>query len=474
MKFFKSTIYMVLAAQAFAKLGATTSKTAEVSETNERKLSIEHVPFSSRIVGGQTAQQPYPFFVQGSGCGASLIGPNLVLSAAHCWSLFEVGSTVYIGGLQFNGGEPRTIAQRVRHPQYNDDTLDNDFMLIRLTSNSSKEPIELNSNTNFPSTAGTDLTVIGFGALSSGGSSPNRLQEVVVDYVTDSTCNAAYSGEITPNLMLCAASPGKDSCQGDSGGPIFANGKLVGVVSWGYGCADPNFPGVYAEVAAVYNWIRNAGCNMGGNASFCGNTSPTPAPPSPTPAPPAPTPSPPSPSPPTGDSCGDGPSIGVDYFVNVKYDEYPEELRVILRDESTNAVLLDTNTMDVPGAEETKRYPVQLVPGGNYRLILSDSFGDGICCQYGEGSVEMYALAGGSKVQLVDPIGDFGDRTVIRFTVPDSIDQRSRECKDSEKIFRDDHDCNWLKTHEKYQADLCQYLDVAMACPLTCNACSYL
>ena len=80
--------------------------------------------------------------------------------------------------------------------------------------------------------------------------------------ITNAQCNSAYGGAITDS-MLCGGFPGvggKDACQGDSGGPYVCNdgGKAVvaGVVSWGYGCAHPNYPGVYARNTLVLDWIK--------------------------------------------------------------------------------------------------------------------------------------------------------------------------------------------------------------------------
>ena len=96
-----------------------------------------------------------------------------------------------------------------------------------------------------------------------GGSATNDLQYVRVPAITNGQCNSAYSGSIT-DTMLCAGYPnvgGKDACQGDSGGPLVCNlnGKAIiaGVVSWGIGCAKPEFPGVYARVTTVLNWIKS-------------------------------------------------------------------------------------------------------------------------------------------------------------------------------------------------------------------------
>ena len=199
---------------------------------------------------------------------------------------------------------------------YNGNTLNNDWVILKLDSNLSLggdvQAACLPSDSNYLGLSETEeqCWTSGWGTLSSGkvliiqrytqsfpehkpaysgGSSPNDLRYVQVPAITNAQCNQAYNGDITSS-MICAGYPGtggKDACQGDSGGPFVCSqgGKAIiaGVVSWGYGCAAADFPGVYARNTAALSWIQ---ANMGG----CGNT-PSPPPPSPTPSP-SPSPSP--------------------------------------------------------------------------------------------------------------------------------------------------------------------------------------
>jgi len=138
--------------------------------------------------------------------------------------------------------------------------------------------------------AGTECWITGWGTLSSGGSTPRILQEAAVDIKTNEQCNSDYSGGITDD-MICANGNNNggttDACQGDSGGPLVCeNGGfwyVEGATSWGYGCANPLYPGVWARVAYNIDWVvQESGVQ--------------PIVPPPTPAPP-PTPPPPTPAP---------------------------------------------------------------------------------------------------------------------------------------------------------------------------------
>eukprot|EP00804_Cyclotella_cryptica_P010220 CCRYP_016702-RB/>CCRYP_016702-RB protein AED:0.02 eAED:0.02 QI:769/1/1/1/1/1/2/859/152 len=94
---------------------------------------------------------------------------------------------------------------------------------------------------------------------------------VDLDYIPNDVCDASSDGidtyqGLVKDSMICASKSGRDGCQGDSGGPIIVKGSdhtkdvQVGVSSWGYGCASPDFPGVYSRVSNGYRWIRNRVC----------------------------------------------------------------------------------------------------------------------------------------------------------------------------------------------------------------------
>jgi hypothetical protein len=125
--------------------------------------------------------------------------------------------------------------------------------------------VKLNNDASLPA-EGDDVKVMGWGVTNTNtGSLSDVLMEVDVSVVTNEKCDASsdgsdsYEGQITEN-MLCAMDKGEDSCQGDSGGPLVLGDTQVGVVSWGIGCADPKFPGVYARVSKAYDWIACEVC----------------------------------------------------------------------------------------------------------------------------------------------------------------------------------------------------------------------
>ena len=152
--------------------------------------------------------------------------------------------------------ESFTIVEEIPHPNFNSQTVDYDFMMIKISGNSAYSPVELDDGGENLLADGTDLIVVGWGRTSTDGQISNVLLEAEVD--SDSSCGFWSSSWIS-SRMFCAGRPGKDSCRGGSGGPIIHKntGKQVGVVSWGSTvCEDSNFPGIYAKVSDQLPWIQ--------------------------------------------------------------------------------------------------------------------------------------------------------------------------------------------------------------------------
>ncbi|KAK5891911.1 hypothetical protein CesoFtcFv8_012340 [Champsocephalus esox] len=217
-----------------------------------------------KIVGGKECtphSQPHQVSLN-SGyhfCGGSLVNENWVVSAAHCYKsrvevlLGEHNLIVKEGNEQFISS-----SRVIRHPNYNSYYIDNDIMLIKLsmpaTLNRYVKPVAL-PRSCVP--ADTWCTVSGWGNTQSSSADSNKLQCLNIPILSDRDCDNSYPGMIT-DAMFCAGylEGGKDSCQGDSGGPAVCNGELQGVVSWGYGCAERNQPGVYAKVCLFKHWLE--------------------------------------------------------------------------------------------------------------------------------------------------------------------------------------------------------------------------
>ncbi|XP_047491837.1 mucin-17-like [Penaeus chinensis] len=230
--------------------------------------------FNTKIVGGDPtdiAQYPwqiglaqkYDNFVF---CGGSIINDRYILTAAHCVDgNYPENLVVRVGETTRSGPAITIDVERITvHEKYSHESIVSyDIALLRLAwpieFSESVLPVCLpNNNKKF---SNKKAVVTGWGKDNSVGNVQERLHEVTVKVLSTKKCrkNSEYDKKEVHKNIVCAASRDKDACQGDSGGPLVVlesdSYTQIGVVSWGIGCAEPDYPGIYTRVSSYMKWI---------------------------------------------------------------------------------------------------------------------------------------------------------------------------------------------------------------------------
>ncbi|KAH8245118.1 hypothetical protein KR032_004993, partial [Drosophila birchii] len=248
-------------------------------------VTIDRVPF---LVSVRMRLIHEYQFGQGHVCGGAIISQRVVISAAHCYAINKTETRAYhkpelfvvLAGMSIidkwdNYTQEYYVQRIVGHEHYDSVTLANDIALLFLNGYIpwGSRMVRALPLAFDPPPAGTSCLIHGWGKprrvsdyhqsyillksihISFQWDTAVTLQQAPVPILKRELCRFIYK---QPESQMCAGflQGGIDACQGDSGGPLVCNGYLAGIISWGVGCADPGYPGVYTNVSQFVDWIR--------------------------------------------------------------------------------------------------------------------------------------------------------------------------------------------------------------------------
>lgn len=240
--------------------------------------------FSNKIFNGDDSYLlEFPYYTQLDSCGAQLIAPRVVLTAAHCDSqgnrnIVRIGAHEY--GTNDYPVQFRTCKAWVNHPGWDDNNIvgGNDYALCYLNRPAIMAPnvtLVLNEDPEFPE-VGFLAKAIGMGYSTRFFGFPQVLQKTDLSIIATEDCGseAPFMGE----TIVCTEEQGTSTCGGDSGGPLVSivdNGDdtethtLIGLTSFGYGIFCPTTVSGFARISAGMTWIKSIVCDNNIEASFC-------------------------------------------------------------------------------------------------------------------------------------------------------------------------------------------------------------
>ncbi|XP_043544539.1 granzyme K-like [Chiloscyllium plagiosum] len=245
-------------------------------------LSLTPIYHGVEIIGGHKVKphsRPYMVSIQEYNhetkryehhCGGALISPKWILTAAHCkrQGTFQVVLGAHSLSQNEKSQQKFQIKKLHPHPQFNATTVENDIMLLEISSeaklNKYVKLLKLPKDDNEDVKPGTPCTVAGWGAtIPYSTCSSDTLQEVKIRVIDRKKCQVKHSCKrvivITKDMICAGDRKGKkDTYNGDSGGPLICNNKYKGIVS--YGPPDPStkVPGIYTRISKKYlDWIAN-------------------------------------------------------------------------------------------------------------------------------------------------------------------------------------------------------------------------